>query len=385
MKKKILLSASLFHAANDATTVAIPMIFTLLYSQNFIIMKYSHIGILSYFGLFTTFLFQILIVNYAHRVEYKHMLLFSLAGVSFSLFMITFSSSFFSLLLPYLIMRAFMSFYHPIGIATVSRTHPDKGLDFAMGIQSGSGNLGVFLAFISIGYIAQSLGWKAPLYIWAGITFSVGIICFRVARNTSSIQKQYQKPNFSSWIQTLKEIKPLIPAFVYGGACWSTTVYFAPSLLNHKFHIPLGETGIFLAAWIILGAIMPYLFGYMSKIFGRRNIAITGIAGSALMVFFLGISRFKLLTIASLLLYGSFLFMIYPAFQSYVGSRISPSKHTIAFSLVANVQMLTGAITNLVSGFISDMFGINYPFIFLTFLGIFTCFYYVWNRKFLQI
>ena len=65
-----------------------------------------------------------------------------------------------------------------MGIASVSRNHPDKGLDFAMGIQSGSGNLGVFIAFISVGYISQSSGWKMPLYIWALAAVIFGFISF---------------------------------------------------------------------------------------------------------------------------------------------------------------------------------------------------------------
>jgi len=47
MKNKVLFSASLFHALNDAATVTVPMIFPLLYTQQFIIKKYFHIGILS--------------------------------------------------------------------------------------------------------------------------------------------------------------------------------------------------------------------------------------------------------------------------------------------------------------------------------------------------
>jgi len=92
MKKKVLLSASLFHFINDASAVAIPMIFPLLYSEGFIITKYCHIGILSYLGLFVTFVFQILIVNYAKNLFYKSMLVISICGISLSVFFLTFSN-----------------------------------------------------------------------------------------------------------------------------------------------------------------------------------------------------------------------------------------------------------------------------------------------------
>ena len=58
------------------------------------------------------------------------------------------SWSFMSFLLFYLLMRVFASVYHSVGVATVSRSHPDRALDFAMGVQSASGNLGVFLSLL---------------------------------------------------------------------------------------------------------------------------------------------------------------------------------------------------------------------------------------------
>ena len=42
---------------------------------------------------------------------------------------------------------------------------------------------------------------------------------------------------------------------------WSVTIYYAPSLLNHKYGVPMGRTGLFLALWIGLGTITGYGYG----------------------------------------------------------------------------------------------------------------------------
>jgi MFS family permease len=377
MNKRILLSASIFHAFNDAATVTIPMVLPLLYSQTQLISSYSQIGILSYLGLLVTFVCQVIIVNYAYRFEYRNLLLFSILGTSLLLFMITFSAAFMKFLLFYLIMRGFMSFYHPIGIATVSRSHPDKGLDFAMGIQSGSGNLGVFITFIFMGYASQKFGWEAPLRLWALIGIGLGIAGYIVVRKVTTFRQEFQKPDLSKWAQTLKSIKNFVPGFIYGGACWGITVYYAPSLLHHKFQVPLGKTGLFLAAWIALGAFMPYLFGYLSRKVGRTNIVLFGIGFSTLFVLVLGLSSQKNLTILALLFFGTFLFLIYPAFQSFVAKHIPSPDQTVAFSLVANVLMISGAFGNLLAGLLSDKFGINYPFVFLSLLGAIVISFYL--------
>ncbi|MGD2245378.1 MAG: MFS transporter [Candidatus Aminicenantes bacterium] len=381
MKKKVLFSTSLFHAANDAATVTMPMIFPLLYTQQYIIRKYWHIGILSYVGLFTTMLFQIIIANSAHRYEYKKILLFSMAGISATLVLITFSWNFASMLLLYLTMRMFMSFYHPVGIAMVSTSHPNQGLDFAMGIQSGSGNLGVLTAFITTGYLAQSLNWQVPLYVWATMCLLIGFYSFSSLRKMPTQSFDVVKPDFSHWREALNAIKKHVPGFVFGGACWGTTVYYAPSLLNHRYGIPLGTTGVYLACWIGIGTVMTYLFGLISQRFGRGKVARAAIMGATLFLFLLWKAPSRELAVVFLLFFGSFLFLLFPAFQSSVGNQTPQSVQTLAFSIVANVKMLFGALAGLIAGFLSDSFGINSPFLFLALCGVCVSVYYLRGRS----
>ena len=380
MKKRILLSASLFHAFNDSSTVIVPMIFPVLFSQQFILEKYSHIGILSNLGLLTTFIFQIVIANYAHRFEYKHLLLFSSLGISVSVLLLTLSANFVSLLFLYLLMRSFTSFYHPIGIATVSKAHPDQGLDFAMGIQSGSGNLGVFIAFISAGYLAQNFGWKMPLYVCAGVSLFLGFLSFVSVRKISLRRKNPLRPDFSSWGEALKDIKIYIPGFIFGGACWGTTVYYAPSLFNHKFEVPIGSTGVFLALWIGSGTVMTYFFGYLSKRASRERLSFASLIGSTVFLFILGTASVLGIAVIALILFGAFLFLIYPAFQSFVAKKVPEKNQVLAFSIVANIQMITGSVVVLIAGFVSDKFGINSPFLFLVGLGVLVLANYLFRK-----
>jgi FSR family fosmidomycin resistance protein-like MFS transporter len=380
MKKRILFSASLFHAFNDSSTVIVPMIFPLLYSQQFIIKKYSDIGILSNLGLLTTFLLQIGIANYAHKFEYKHLLLFSALGISVSVLLLTLSVNFVSLLFFYLLMRSFTSFYHPIGIATVSKAHPDQGLDFAMGIQSGSGNLGVFIAFISAGYLAQNFGWKMPLYVCAGVSLFLGFLSFISVRKISLRRKNPFRPDFSSWGEALKDIKNYIPGFIFGGACWGTTVYYAPSLFNHKFEVPIGSTGVFLALWIGSGTVMTYFFGYLSKRASRERLSFASLIGSTVFLFILGTASVLGIAVIALILFGAFLFLIYPAFQSFVAKKVPEKNQVLAFSIVANIQMITGSVVVLIAGFVSDKFGINSPFLFLVGLGVLVLANYLFRK-----
>jgi MFS family permease len=368
--RRVLISASLFHALNDSATVAIPMVFPLLYNQQFIIHDYTQIGLLSNFGLLTTFLFQILVVHFSHRFDYRSILASSFVGISLTLVLISFSSSYAFLFLLYLFFRVFGSFYHTLGLAWVSRTHPSHGIDLAMGIQSGSGNLGVFLAFISVGFLAQKFNWRLPLLAWSAICFLLGLVSFLLVKKLSFQTDDLGRLDFSSWHETVRKIRKHVIGFMFGGACWSVTIYFAPSLLNHKFNIPLGKTGLYLALWIGLGTVISYFFGHLSQKFGRSRIYKTGFIGASLSLLLLGASNKPLWAVLGLFLFGSFLFILYPALQSYVGNTVPPKSQHQAFSVVSNIQMISGAVISLLAGILSDRFGIASPFLVMGFLGL---------------
>lgn len=368
-QRRILLSASLFHALNDSATVVVPMIFPLLYSHQFIIHNYAQIGILSNLGLLTTFVFQILVVQASKRIGYKSMLVLSFVGISLTLALISWTTAFGTLLFFYLLFRVFDSFYHTLGLAWVSRSHPRQAIDFAMGVQSGSGNFGVFLAFLSTGYMAQLSGWKFPLRSWSAVCFALGLASFFPIRGITFPSGGLEAFTWTSWRQTVVRVRLYIIGFIFGGACWGTAVYFAPSLLHHKFRIPMGETGVFMALWIGLGAVMTYLFGFLSRTLGRRKVYQAGFGGASLFLLLLGIAPTSLLALSALFLFGVFLFLIYPALQSYVGNTVPFGNQAQAFSIVSNIQMVSGAVVALGAGFLSDAFGISSPFLVLGVLG----------------
>ncbi|MDH4197873.1 MAG: MFS transporter [Candidatus Aminicenantes bacterium] len=363
MKEKILLSASLFHALNDGATVVVPMVFPLLYNQGFLITSYSQIGLLSNLGLLATVLVQVLVVHLSYAHEYRRLLAFSLAGISLTLVLLTQARTFTVLVLLYLLLRIAMSFYHPIVIAWISKSHPEEVLDSAMGIQSGSGNVGVFLAFLLAGYLAQRWTWQTPLIAWAVLGLGLGMVGLLALRGVSSREEGSPSLDIRAWGRVLKSIKVYIPGFIFGGLGWSVSVYYAPSLLNHKFGVPLGGTGLILALWIGLGTLSGYSYGWLSRRFGRRPVFLVAVGGGVLSLFVIGLATSKSAAVAGILGLGAFLLLTYPSLHTFVGSSTPPRAQTLAFSWVANIQLISGAVVTLLAGLLSDRFGIRVPFL----------------------
>lgn len=379
MKEKILLSASFFHALTDASTVIMPMIFPVLYNQGFIIRHYSQIGLLSNLGLLATFVIQFLVVRISYRYEYRSLLFFSLTGICLSMSLVPFSRSFASLLFFFLLFRLFTSFYHPVIIAWVAKSQSSSGqaLDVAMGIQSGSGNVGVVLAFLSVGILIQRWNWKLPLFAWSLFGLLLGTMGLMVLRGVSSRSEKRPSLSAGSWLRSLAAIKRYVPGFFFGGMGWSVTVYFAPSLLNHKFHIPMGQTGLYLALWMAIGTVTGYGYGVWSRRFGRKAVFLTSLAGGVVSLFVIGFAPQKGWAVAGLLAFGGFLLMTYPSLHTFVGSTVPAAGQTQAFSWVSNIQLLSGAAITLGSGYLSDALGIHFPFILTGILTLAVLLYYI--------
>jgi MFS family permease len=365
MKKQILLSASLFHALTDAASVITPMVFPLLLAQGFLVANYSQIGILSNLGLLTSLAVQFLVVRISYRSEYRTLMILSGLGLCASLAVIPFARSFATLLLFFLVLRVFSSFYHPIVIAWISKSRAGSGreLDDAMGIQSGSGNLGVGLAYLTVGFLAQGWGWKAPLYVWAAFGLVLAGLGSWALRGVSSRSEERPSLKPADWWRSLRAIRRFVPGFLFGGAGWSVAVYYAPSLLHNKHGIPMGQTGLFLALWIGLGTVTGYGYGIWSRRFGRKTVFMASLGGAAAALFLLGLAPTKGLAVAGLLLFGGFLLMTYPSLHTFVGSTVPASGQTMAFSWVSNIQLLSGAFVSLVAGVLSDIIGIWFPFV----------------------
>jgi MFS transporter, FSR family, fosmidomycin resistance protein len=366
MKERILLSASLFHALTDAASVIPPMVFPILLAQGFLLRNYSQIGILSNLGLLTSLLVQFLVVRVSYRSEYRTMMVFSGIGLCASMAVIPFARTYAALLVFFLMLRVSASFYHPIVIAWISKSRAGSGreLDDAMGIQSGSGNLGVGLAYLTVGFLAQGWGWRTPLFIWALFGLVLAGLGALALRGVSSRSEERPSLAPADWWQSLRSIKRFVPGFFFGGAGWSVAVYYAPSLLNHKYGIPMGQTGLFLALWIGLGTVTGYNYGALSRRFGRKPVFMASLGGATAALFLLGFAPTKALAVAGLLLFGGFLLMTYPSLHTFVGSTVPASGQTMAFSWVSNIQMISGAAVTLVAGVLSDLVGIWFPFVF---------------------
>jgi FSR family fosmidomycin resistance protein-like MFS transporter len=368
-RRRILGSISLHHACNDASTVVLPSIFPLLYTQGLLISSYSDIGTTILVGLVTAVIFQALVGHFARTRHSRYYLALDAVLVGTSLLLMTRATSYWMLVLFFIGVRMGTSIYHPVGISWISHTFTGRNLDRAMGFQSAFGNVGVLLAFASTGFLAEHYGWRAPLFLWGTINLSavaIGLYLSRNAYEKSEIARQIEEEKEPvSWRRAFRGIRSFIPMMVLGGLAWGITVNYAPSLLNHRLGVPMSLTGIIMGCWMSAGTLSAFMYGRISASLGRARTLVYAYIAIMIVALIFGLGRSVPLSIGAFALFGIALFSTYPANLSFIGSSVDPRNRTAAFSLASNIMIIGNSIFSFISGRISDTFGINAPFLLL--------------------
>jgi len=389
-KHRILSTVSIFHAVNDGTISVIPLLFPIF--KDLFSLSYTQVGVITGGGLLFTLICQLFIGRISDRLNFRTLLATGVLFLSISMLFITRSVDFLTLLLFMLLLRFGASFFHPIGIGWVSRTFKRDKLDWAMGVQSGFGDLGAFIAVLTTLFVAEILGWRFPLYIWAIICILLLFVGMFLTKNISfengnNRNNEYKvdsvKDAFYDAFTVLKKLKKLIPAFMISGASWGVIITFLPLLLVEKRpDLSLSSIGLIVALWIGLGSIVSFYYGRIKSLLGRKYVLLLcylclGISG-ILLSFFTDLIIILFLVILA----GISVFLTFPALFSFVSEVTDESVEGKTFGYVFTFQLGGGTLLLIISGVISDIWGVWTPFALMGSLSIIVFIYLlVCNNK----
>jgi MFS family permease len=380
-EKKILGSVSVFHLFNDASVVALPTIYPILYSQGLLIKRYADIGTMIFVGLVVSILFHFFVGHWAKGRHYRLLLVLDDLVVGLFLLLTPLAKNYLALIFLYVGVRIGSSIYHPVGISWITHTFRGKNFDRAMGIQSASGDVGVLAAFLGTGYLAQSFGWTNPLYVWGVLCITAAIAGCILSRGTADGGEHEKVEEPVSWRETFHDQRYLILPALLSGISWGITLAYGPSLLNHKLGAPMSITGLILGCWIGAGTIASLMYGKVVRRIGRYGAIVLGCVLTAVTTCIIGFSTNLALSAVLMAAFGWSLFLTFPALLTLVGSIAKSKNRTAAFSLNANIQILGNAAFTFVAGFMSDAWGINTPFFLLGAVAIVIAVYVLAIRK----
>jgi len=373
---RILSTVSLIHAVNDGSTAVISILFPIF--KEIFHLSYTQVGIITGGGLFVTLVGQLVLGRLADGKNVNSFLLTGLLLTSFSLVLLSFSTGFITLICLIFFMRFATSFFHPIGIGWISRTYKKGRLDWAMGIQSGSADLGAFLAILTTLSITQLTNWTVPLYGWACICilgFLVSIaLTYHLNKEFVIVPKETKKHSLKEMatdaLERMKSIRLLIPAFMISGASWGVIITYFPLLLTERTTLSLPMIGFLVALWAGVGSITSLSYGKIRSYINRKKLLVAAYIMIGILSVLLAFFTQIIILIVVMILLGIAVFLTYPALFSFVSEVTHESEEGWTFGLTFTFQTGGGTILLFLGGVLSDLYGIWIPFALLGILSL---------------
>ena len=373
---RILTTVSLIHAVNDGSTAVISILFPIF--KEIFHLNYTQVGVITGGGLFITLVAQLILGRLADGKNVNSFLLTGVLLTSVSLVLLSFSTDFVTLICFIFFMRFATSFFHPIGIGWISRTYKKGRLDWAMGIQSGSADLGAFLAILTTLSITQLTHWTVPLYGWAGICIlglliSV-VLTVHLNKELVYVPKETKKHTFREMatdaFHRMKAIRLLIPAFMISGASWGIIITYFPLLLTERTTLSLPVIGFLVALWAGVGSITSLSYGRIRSYVNRKKLLIAAYLTIGVLSILLALFTQIIILLMVMIFLGIAVFLTYPSLFSFVSEVTHESVEGWTFGLTFTFQTGGGTILLFVGGVLSDLFGIWMPFALLGILAL---------------
>lgn len=351
-EKRLLWVISYHHACNDGALLALVALLPILAEE--MDLSYSEIGLLG-FGLLITVVIQLLVGRLTDRMFSRYLLEIGAGLMAVSFLMVPFVSDFNGLFLAVISMRVGASFYHPVGISWITREYAGPYLDTALGIQSGTGNLGVIVALGTSGFLGETFGWQVPCLIWAGMNLLGVVMGLLLTTHPHTVTEKKERTSRTSTKSTMLKIGVLTLPIATGGALYQVTSYYGPLNLTAMHDWTAGAADLIFAIWIGVGTLTSYYFGSISARYGRQRILWIGYLISALgMVSLFAFSSWYLVA-PVLVVYGAVLFVTYPALFAIVTDMTDISERGTAFGILFGFQLGGGAVVVYVCGLVADL------------------------------
>jgi MFS family permease len=358
---RILYVVSLNHATNDATVALLPTLFPVVLS----LFKISlfQLGILVALMYLTNVVCQLITGHYSEKFEPRILLPLGISIMALSMVFLILSSSFEELLFSGILLRLGSSFFHPVGVSTISRTYSGEQLDSSMGFQSAFGNFGIFIVFLITAPIYYAFGWSAPFLLFLILDLLVVAITMLKLGKVQKSKKEVTEPqgkrgNFLSLLPSFF----VVSTFITGGASAIVTNY-GNVLLERAFNVT--DADLLIGVWIGCSFFGALYTGRLTRVISRSKLLVSVYSFSCVSMLALALAPGSLLIVGpSLVLNGFSLAMTYPIIYSELSSFLGDKsdKKGSAFGMIFSTQIIGSSVIGFVSGYISGIFGLSFPF-----------------------
>ncbi|WP_227938083.1 MFS transporter [Alkalihalobacillus deserti] len=377
---RILLIIGFVHLLNDSIQALVPAMFPIL--QRSMGLSFTELGLIAFALNLTSSLIQPVVGTYTDKKPTPYALPVGLCFTFLGVLGIAFASSFWFIVISVIFIGLGSATFHPEG-SRVAYMAAGGRRGLAQSIYQVGGNAGQALAPLITALILVPLGQFGSIWFTFVAALAIGLLVY-IARwydeqvsitATRSIKKGKTTQQKGKQKKIVFAISLLI--FLVFARSWfhaGMTNFYAFYVIN-QYETTIGQAQIYLFIFLAAGAIGTFAGGPLADRYGKKNIIMLSMLGSAPLTLILPhvgpILAYPFVFIIGFIILSSFSVSVVYA------QELVPGKIGMVSGLIVGLAFGMGAIGSVALGILADVIGLNNTILFtvtLPLIGILTFF-----------